>query len=172
MDIDKRISETKLVIQSFIKTWSERWEYTFTLIDNPEIAICEQYTEILKVVKTFLPDSSRSNRYKVAAGMELAAYVVKPFKCDDIGKQKEINAIFATHLAIQFLVAIELTDITHFDDENPNNHELRLLIIEHIKWLRFFNTVNKTAEELPVFINANFWQAFYVAFTISNNSSK
>lgn len=166
--IAKRSKEIETSLEIFLIKWNAKETASpIHLIEGSARKVAEKYFELSEnVIKKYLPPNSFSNKYKVAAGSEIAVMHILPFNFEDpnftLMQRREINALFAIELAISILLNIQFES----KDEvklNPVNPALGKILSNHKLWLSRLNT--KDISIAPTFIDSNFWEAYFYCLT-------
>jgi hypothetical protein len=157
----KREKEIGIILDNYVAKWNAGTDYEISLIDDAAKKVTDTYFDIhTNVIKPYLLESSKSNRFKVASGTEFACIFVKPITSVRMNtvERKEMNALFSAHAAMSMLFSISF-DLIKFNSSNEADvAKVRVVLVEHIKWLSTLNTQHTHLHNIPTYLNSNFWQ--------------
>ena len=166
--IEKRQKEIQESLDWFITHWNDKTTAVrISQIENASEKLTAKYFEILDgVIKAYLKPGTKVNKFKVAAGTEIASMIILPIKIDDPSAthldRRKVNAEFGFTIAGIFLYSIHYENLENFPGKAANN-DLFPIMKTHKEWLTYLDVSN--IQRLPTFLNSNFWEAYLFAST-------
>ena len=168
--ISKRAIELGKIADKFIAEWNSNPQASKILLrENAGEKLAHKYFELLNttIKGQYLNPSGLANRYKVAAGTEIAFMLVLPLDFEDaeysFADKKRLNSRLAITAALQLLYSIEFDTSEDINITTTTKSSLEPIIKHHQIWLTYLNL--KDISALPTLLNANFWEAYFVAST-------
>ncbi len=136
LTIVKRENEIKRSLSDFIRLYSSNFDSSsFKVIDNVANYISSLYHSILyKNVKKYI--QSKTSKYKMASLTELCVVHIQPFRCEDIGVQRLINAQFAFYLSVGIIESITPDAFDKNIAVKPISDFYDEVRVKHLEWLK------------------------------------
>lgn len=161
---EKRSKEIQYILDAFVNNWNANYTGDLRLVSNAAKTITETYFSLHeKSIQPYLKEGAKSNRFKVAAGTEIACMATLPIQTNDVNLNRKINALFAAHAALTMLFSISFHEIKTRFEESEELADLCTLLTTHVKWLAYLKCKGDHLYDTPTFLNAQFWEAISFA---------
>ncbi|MCW3084490.1 MAG: hypothetical protein JWP12_1856 [Bacteroidetes bacterium] len=160
LDLDPLILERTPCIQKlvddFIRFYENKYKITVsTTPDTAEIISSIYFSLFYKDVKPAV--NNKANRFKMASLMELVIIKTQLLICPgDEAENKKLNALFAMNAALSLIDCMINNAEQEFFCDTKNtavDKEIEKILDDHRLWLE-----TKQVNEMPVFINAQFYE--------------
>jgi|GEM_PF-4226078 len=164
-EYQKRLGEINLIIDKYKENHRIKFDgHELDFIENAAEKICDAYFNLLEnAIRPYLKDGAFANKYKVAAGSEIACMNVLPILCqgESYANRKRINAVFALFLATTFLFSISYDTIKLNKDKNYLHGKAFSILKGHFYWLLSLDCRGEKFLSTPTYLNSNFWECYH-----------